>query len=64
MGLVANPKHEWIYQSKMTPEEVAVFNIYDNRGKPSIGHSALDMIEDPAINTPRKSIESRTLVRY
>lgn len=64
MGLVANPDHEWIYQSKMSPDEVAAFNIYDNRGKPSVAHSALDMIEDPTINTPRKSIESRTLVRY
>ncbi|NOD65615.1 MULTISPECIES: CmcJ/NvfI family oxidoreductase [unclassified Ruegeria] len=64
MGLAGNPKHEWIYQSKMTPEEVAIFNIYDNQGLPSIAHSALDMIEDPNVTTIRKSIESRTLVRY
>ncbi|MEX0277819.1 MAG: CmcJ/NvfI family oxidoreductase [Ruegeria sp.] len=64
MGLVGNPKHEWIYQSKMTPDEVAVFNIYDKQGLPSIAHSALDMVEDPSISTIRKSIESRTLVRY
>ena len=48
----------------MTPDEVAFFNIYDNRGRPSIGHSAVDLIEDPTINTIRKSIESRTLIRY
>ncbi len=64
MGLAANPRHEWIYQSRMTSDEVAFFNIYDNRGRPSIGHSALDMVEDPDIQTIRKSIESRTLVRY
>lgn len=64
MGLAANPAHEWLYKSKMTPDEIAVFNIYDNRGKPSIGHSALDMTEDPTISLPRKSIESRTLIRY
>ena len=64
MGLVGNPKHEWIYQSKMTPDEVAIFNIYDNQGLPSIAHSALDMVEDSSISTIRKSIESRTLVRY
>ncbi len=64
MGLVGNPRHEWIYQSKMTPDEVAIFNIYDNRGAPSIAHSALDMVEDSNVNTIRKSIESRTLVRY
>ena len=64
LGLVANPSHEWVYQSKMTPDEVAIFNIYDNRGLPSIAHSALDMIEDVNVNTIRKSIESRTLIRY
>lgn len=64
MGLVGNPNHEWVYQSRMTPDEVAMFNIYDNQGKPSVGHSALDMIEDPTITTIRQSIESRTLVRY
>lgn len=64
MGLAANPDHQWIYMSKMTPDEVAYFNIFDNRGRPSIGHSALDMVEDPSITTLRKSIESRTLVRF
>ena len=64
MGLAANPAHEWIYMSRMTPNEVAYFNIYDNSGRPSIGHSALDMVEDPNIHTVRQSIESRTLVRY
>ena len=64
MGIAANDDHEWVYQSKMTPEEVAFFNIYDNRGLASIAHSAFDMVEDPSIHTPRKSIESRTLVRY
>lgn len=64
MGLVGSPRHEWIYQSKMKPNEVAFFNIYDNCGLPSIAHSALDMVEDETVNTIRKSIESRTLVRY
>ncbi|MEM8775936.1 MAG: CmcJ/NvfI family oxidoreductase [Pseudomonadota bacterium] len=64
MGLVGNREHEWVYQSRMTPDEVAVFNIYDNKGLPSIAHSALDMVEDPSVTTIRKSIESRTLVRY
>ncbi|KIC45824.1 hypothetical protein RA28_09065 [Ruegeria sp. ANG-S4] len=64
MGLVGNKNHEWLFLSKMTPDEIAVFNIYDNRGLPSIAHSALDMVEDPSVTTKRKSIESRTLVRY
>ncbi len=64
LGLAANPAHQWIYRSKMTPEEVAFFNIYDNCGQAAIAHSALDMIEDPKIHTVRKSIETRTVVRY
>lgn len=64
MGLVGRTGHDWVYQSKMTPDEVAVFNIYDNRGLPSIAHSALDFVEDPSVKTIRKSIESRTLARY
>ncbi len=64
MGLVGNPRHEWIYQSRMTPDEVVFFNIYDNRGRPSVAHSALDMVEDESVTTIRKSIESRTLVRF
>lgn len=64
MGLVANDNHEWVYLSKMTPSEVALFNIYDNRGKPPVAHSALDLVEENNTEVPRKSIESRTLVKY
>ncbi|WP_120634841.1 CmcJ/NvfI family oxidoreductase [Ruegeria sp. EL01] len=64
MGLAANDAHEWVYQSKMTPDEVAFFNIYDNKGLPSIAHSAIDLVEDDSLHVIRKSIESRTLVRY
>lgn len=64
LGLAANPAHQWVYRSRMTPDELAFFNIFDNRGLQSIAHSALDMVEDPLKNTVRKSIESRTLVRY
>ena len=64
MGLVANDRHEWLYLSKMTPDEVAFFNIYDHRDLPPIGHSALDLIEDESVHLVRRSIESRTLVRY
>ena len=64
MGLTANEKHEWFYLSNMTPDEVAIFNIYDNQGQSAIAHSALDLDEDTQVKMPRKSIESRTLVRY
>ncbi len=64
MGLAASDEHEWLYRSRMTPDEVAFFNIYDNRGRASIGHSAIDLVEDESIKSVRKSIESRTVVRY
>ena len=64
LGVAANRKHEWFYRSDMTPDEIVVFNIYDNRGRPHLAHSALDLPSDKAAVTPRKSIESRTLVRY
>ena len=64
LGLVANDNHEWLYMSEMRPDEVAIFNIYDNRGLASIGHSALDLAEPAQVHIPRISVESRTLVRY
>ena len=64
MGLAKDDAHEWVYRSRMTPDEVAFFNIYDNSGRPCVGHSAIDLVEDPTVTAPRQSIESRTLVRY
>jgi hypothetical protein len=64
MGLAANADHEWVYQSKMTPNEVAFFNIYDNQGLRSIGHSALDTPICSDSKVIRKSIESRIVIRY
>lgn len=66
LGVIANTEHQWIYMADMTPEEVAIFNIYDNQQLSPIAHSALDVINKPnTAHTPiRKSIESRTLVRY
>lgn len=64
LGLQSNGNHEWVYMSKMTPDEVVCFTVYDNRGRPSVGHSALDLVEDEHVHTIRRSIESRTLVRF
>ncbi len=64
LGVAANPNHQWFYQANMQPEDVIIFNIYDNRGRPHLAHSALDIIGQPDSPIPRKSIETRTLVRY
>ena len=64
LGVAANPAHEWFFKSEMTPDEAIIFNIYDNTGRPHLAHSALDLPGDADVTIPRKSIESRTLVRY
>jgi len=64
LGVAGNQGHQWFYLSKMTPEEAIIFNIYDSGGRPHLAHSALDLPSDAHAVTPRKSIESRTLIRY
>ena len=64
LGVARNPDHEWFYLSRMTPDEAVIFNIFDNEKRPCIAHSALDIKVDEGVRGPRKSIESRTLVRY
>ncbi|MEL7109792.1 MAG: CmcJ/NvfI family oxidoreductase [Pseudomonadota bacterium] len=64
LGVAANPAHEWFFLSDMTPEEAVIFNIYDSTGRPHLAHSALDLPGDADVIVPRKSIESRTLIRY
>lgn len=64
LGVAENPAHEWFYLSSMTPDEVAIFNIFDNQGRSHLAHSALDVVGQLESPHPRKSIETRTLVRY
>lgn len=64
LGVTANSAHDWFYRSNMTPDEVIIFNIYDNQGRPYLAHSALDIVGQAIPSIPRKSIETRTLVRY
>ena len=64
LGVAANDRHEWLFKSQMTPDEAVIFNIYDSEGRPHLAHSALDLPGDAHATIPRKSIESRTLVRY
>ena len=64
LGVAANDAHAWFYKSEMTPEEAVIFSVYDSLGKPYLAHSALDMPGDADVKVPRKSLESRTLVRY
>ncbi|GAB3478190.1 CmcJ/NvfI family oxidoreductase [Marinomonas epiphytica] len=64
LGVANNPSHEWFYRSHMTPDEIIVFNVFDNQGRPHLAHSALDITDQDASAPPRQSIESRMLVIY
>ncbi|WP_417455260.1 CmcJ/NvfI family oxidoreductase [Kiloniella sp.] len=64
LGVAANKNHDWFYLSEMTPDEITIFNIFDNQDRPHLAHSALDMHEKTHSKAPRMSIESRTLIRY
>ena len=64
LGASYNPNHKWFYLSEMTPDEVAIFSVYDNHRRLFLAHSALDVVEQTPLTSPRKSIETRTLVRY
>ena len=64
LGVIENVNHEWFYFSNMTPQEAIIFNIYDNNGRPHLAHSALDILGEKDAGVTRKSIETRTLVRY
>lgn len=64
LGVTANAQHDWFYQSNMSPDELIIFNIYDNTGRPHLAHSALDIVDQKHSSVARKSIETRTLVRY
>ena len=48
----------------MRADEAVVFSIYDNAGSSRLAHSALDLACGAETLVPRKSIESRALVRY
>lgn len=63
MGVTYNPTHKWLYLPKMTPTEVAIFRVADSTGKPSVAHSAVDLLEIAENARPRRSIETRVLVR-
>lgn len=64
MGLVHADRHEWLFWSQMTPEDVVLFNIYDNQLRDPVAHSAIDYVRDGNESAIRKSIESRMLLRF
>mgnify|MGYP001802224579 CR=1 FL=1 len=64
LGVVPNEAHQWVFLSEMQPDEVAIFNFFDSSGLAPVAHSALDLMGQSPVVRPRRSIETRTLVRY
>jgi len=63
LGALYSAQHSWLYLSDMSPNEIVLFNMYNNKDHKPVVHSAFD-IENSGAKTIRKSIESRTLVRF
>ena len=58
-----NPGHRWYYLSRMQPEELFAFKLYDSDPqRPQwTGHTAFNDPETPADAPPRQSMEIRTI---
>ncbi|MEM9190094.1 MAG: CmcJ/NvfI family oxidoreductase [Myxococcota bacterium] len=63
-GLAHSPQHRWVYWPAMTPSDVAIFRVFDSQGRMPVAHSAVDLAKTPLDARPRKSIESRTMLRF
>jgi hypothetical protein len=64
LGVTANHQHHWFYMSLMTPQDIVIFNVYDNQGKPYLAHGAMDLGNETGTTQPRISLETRTLILF
>jgi hypothetical protein len=62
-NLSYNPKHRWYYTSRMQPDELFAFKLYDSdSARPQwTGHTAINDPESAADSPPRQSMEIRTI---
>ena len=63
-ALVHNESHRWLVLDKMEPSMVWIFNQYDTRGLITVPHSAVEIVGTREDARPRRSIESKMLVKY
>lgn len=63
-ALVHKEKHRWLVADKMESGMVWIFNQYDSQGLGTVPHSAVKVIGTKDDARPRRSIESRMLVKY
>jgi hypothetical protein len=62
-NLSYNPDHRWYYASRMQPDELFAFKLYDSdSARPQwTGHTAINDPETPDDAPPRQSMEIRTI---
>jgi len=62
-NLSFNPNHRWYYTSRMQPEELFAFKLYDSDSSHPqwTGHTAINDPETPHDAPPRQSMEIRTI---
>jgi hypothetical protein len=62
-NLSYNPKHRWYYTSRMQPDELFAFKLYDSdSARPQwTGHTAINDPESAPDSPPRQSMEIRTI---
>lgn len=62
-NLSYNPGHRWYYTSRMQPEELFAFKLYDSDAARAqwTGHTAINDPETPDDSPPRESMEIRTI---
>jgi len=63
-GVRHSAAHRWLILDKMEPSMVWIFGQYDSKGLSSVPHSAVEVIGTKEDAPARKSIESRTFVKY
>ena len=63
-GLAYSPRYRWYWIERMTPDQVWIFCQFDNKRRLCVPHSAVDMVGQRQDAKPRKSIESRCMIRY
>ena len=63
-ALVYNKEHRWLVVDRMEQDMVWIFTQYDSHGLPPVLHSAVEVIGTSKDAKPRRSVETRMLVKY
>jgi len=63
-GVEHREDHRWVVLDKMDTNMVWIFNQFDSKGLRGVPHSAVEVVGTKEDARPRRSIDSRILIRY